>query len=95
LLALIFVRARVGSGTEAGRSRQTTRQSELQAYASKFFVTQDGRVATAKVLKAPNEDLAKKAMEAVRSWKLKPARGPNGRPVTAMVTVEVWFRMMK
>jgi hypothetical protein len=47
------------------------------------------------VLKAANEDLAKKAMEAVRSWKLKPAMGPNGRSVTAMVTGEVRFRMMK
>lgn len=56
-------------------------------------VTQDGRVASAKVLKASNDEFGRLALEAVRTWKLKPAMGPDGRPVAVIVPVEVVFRL--
>ena len=56
-------------------------------------VTQDGRVASAKVLKASNDEFGRLALEAVRRWKLKPAMGPDGRPVAVIVPVEVVFRL--
>lgn len=60
-----------------------------------IVVTQEGRVTAAKVIKAPDDELARKALEAVRTWRLKPANGPDGKPVPARINVEVWFRLLK
>lgn len=59
-----------------------------------IVVAQDGRVTGAKVLRAANEEFARKALEAVRTWKLKPAKGPDGKPVAVIVPVEIVFRML-
>lgn len=56
-------------------------------------VTQDGRVASAKVLKATNDAFGRLALEAVRTWRLKPARGPDGKAVAVVVPIEVVFRL--
>jgi len=57
------------------------------------LVTIDGRVMDPRVIKGPGLGLEEKAMAQVRNWKLKPAIGPNGRPVNARVIIEVAFRI--
>ena len=37
--------------------------------------------------------LTQQAVEAVRRWKFKSAEGPNGNPITAIVPIEVVFRL--
>jgi TonB family protein len=55
-------------------------------------VTDKGEVKDIRVVEAPNKSLADTAVDAVKTWKFKPAIGPNGKPVTAKVIVEVTFR---
>jgi periplasmic protein TonB len=56
-------------------------------------ITTDGRVINPQVVKGPGLGLEEKAMSQVRNWKLKPALGPNGKPVNCRVTIEVAFRL--
>jgi TonB family protein len=56
-------------------------------------ITADGRVINPQVVKGPGLGLEEKAMAQVRNWKLKPAVGPNGKPVNCRVTIEVAFRL--
>ena len=52
-------------------------------------VTTDGQIANPVVLKGPDADLNNKALESVRNWKMKPASGPDGKPVECRVQVEI------
>lgn len=54
-------------------------------------VVTDGHAADVVVLRAPSDALARKAVEAVGSWKFKPAEGPNGKPINAKVQIEITF----
>jgi protein TonB len=45
----------------------------------------DGKVTDPIVVKGPGNGLDEKALEAVRTWKMKPARGPNGKPIKCRV----------
>lgn len=56
-------------------------------------ITTDGRAVNISVVKGPGLGLEEKAIEAVRSWRFKPAVGPNGRPVPTIVPIEVTFRL--
>jgi TonB family protein len=56
-------------------------------------VTADGQIAKAVVLKGPSDDLSEQALEAVRKWKMKPASGPDGKPVACRVQVQVTFHL--
>jgi len=56
-------------------------------------VTTDGRVLDPRVVKGPGLGLEEKAIAQVKNWKLRPALGPNGKPVTCRVTIEVTFRL--
>jgi periplasmic protein TonB len=56
-------------------------------------ITLDGRVTDIRVLKTPGLGLDEKAVEAVRTWRCKPAIGPNGKPVPTQVPIEVTFRL--
>lgn len=56
-------------------------------------VTVDGRCVNASVVKGPGLGLEEKALEAVRTWRLKPAVGPSGKPVPVIVPIEVTFRL--
>jgi TonB family protein len=57
-------------------------------------VTADGRVLNPVVVRGPGLGLEERAMAAVRNWKLRPATGPNGRPVTCRATIEIGFRLL-
>ena len=56
-------------------------------------VTTDGRVLDPRVLKGPGLGLEEKAVAAVRTWKMRPALGPNGKPVNCRVQIEVTFHL--
>ncbi len=59
----------------------------------RLIVDADGRPTNISVLKSPGLGLDEKAIEKVRTWRFKPALGPNGKPVPVWVTVEVTFRL--
>lgn len=54
-------------------------------------VMTDGKITDPVVVKGPGMGLNEKALELVRTWKLKPARGPDGKPVKCRVQIEVTF----
>lgn len=57
-------------------------------------VTADGRVLDPRVLKGPGLGLEEKAIAAVKNWRMRPASGPNGKPVSCRVNIEVVFRLL-
>lgn len=58
------------------------------------IVTADGRVLDPRVIKGPGLGLEEKAMAQVKNWKMRPAVGPNGKPVNCRVQIEVLFRLL-
>jgi protein TonB len=56
-------------------------------------VTTDGRVLEPHVLKGPGLGLEEKAIAQVKNWKMRPALGPSGKPVTCRVQIEVTFHL--
>jgi periplasmic protein TonB len=60
----------------------------------RITVTADGRVINPHVVQGPGLGTEEKAIAAVRTWKLRPATGPNGRPVAVYVNVEVKFHLL-
>ena len=56
-------------------------------------VTTDGRGVNIQVIKDPGLGLGEKAIEAVRTWRFKPAVGPSGKIVPVIVPIEVNFRL--
>jgi len=57
------------------------------------IITADGRATNIQVIKGLGLGLDEKAVEAVRSWRFKPATGPDGRPVPAWTPIEINFRI--
>ncbi len=56
-------------------------------------ITPDGRVTDVHVAKGLGLGLDEKAIEAVRTWRLKPALGPDGRPASVRQIIEVTFQL--
>lgn len=56
-------------------------------------VTADGRAVNISIVKDPGMGLGEKAVEAVRTWRFKPAVGPSGKIVAVIVPIEVTFRL--
>jgi TonB family protein len=56
-------------------------------------ITADGQATDVQVVKGLGLGLDEKAVEAVKSWRFKPALGPNGEPVAVQVPIEVTFRL--
>jgi len=57
-------------------------------------VTADGRVTDVHVAKGLGFGLDEKAVETVRSWRLTPARGPDGKPAAVRTPIEVTFQLL-
>jgi periplasmic protein TonB len=57
------------------------------------IITPDGRVTDVHLLKGLGLGLDEKAMEAVRTWRLKPAPGPDGKPASVRQIIEVQFQL--
>jgi TonB family protein len=58
-------------------------------------VTPEGRVTDVIVIKGPGDGREEKAIEAVKSWKFRPAKDATGNPVAVRVQVEVTFQISK
>lgn len=56
-------------------------------------VTTDGKVIDPVVTKSPGLGLNEKALKQVKKWKMKPALGPDGKPVNCRVQIEVSFHL--
>jgi periplasmic protein TonB len=56
-------------------------------------VTAEGRVENISVTRKTGYGLEANAIEAVRKWQFRPAKGPDGNAVAAVVTIEVTFRI--
>ncbi len=54
-------------------------------------VTAEGKVIDPRVIKGPGLGLNEKALEQVKKWKMKPARGQDGKPADCRVQIEVTF----
>lgn len=57
-------------------------------------ISADGRVTAERILRGPGMGLEEKAIAAVKTWKLRPCTGPNGKPVSCTAPVEVVFRLL-
>jgi periplasmic protein TonB len=57
------------------------------------IITPDGRVTDVHLAKGLGLGLDEKAIEAVRTWRLKPALGPDGRPAAVRQLIEVTFQL--
>ncbi|MFZ3214808.1 MAG: energy transducer TonB [Candidatus Acidiferrales bacterium] len=57
------------------------------------IITADGKATDIQVLKGLGLGLDEKAIEAVRTWRFRPAAGPSGRPAPVRQTIEVTFHL--
>jgi len=57
------------------------------------IITADGRVIDPQIVKPIGMGLDEKAIEAVRTWRLTPARGPDGKPAAVRELIEVTFKL--
>ncbi|HXJ16065.1 MAG TPA: TonB family protein [Candidatus Polarisedimenticolia bacterium] len=56
-------------------------------------ITADGRVTDIHVVKGLGFGLDEKAIETVRTWRLQPAAGPDGRPAAVRTPIEAVFHL--
>ncbi len=56
-------------------------------------ITADGKATDIHVVKGLGLGLDEKAIEAVRTWRFRPAAGPDGRPAPVRQTIEVTFHL--
>lgn len=56
-------------------------------------ITADGRATDIHVSKGLGLGLDEKAVEAVRTWRFRPALGPDGKPASVRQTIEVTFHL--
>ena len=56
-------------------------------------VTAEGRVTDIRILQPLEPSLDKRATETLSSWRLKPARGPDGKAVAVRLLVEMTFQL--
>jgi protein TonB len=59
----------------------------------KVVVTAEGRVENISVVRKAGYGLEQNAIETAREWQFGPAKGPDGSPVSAIVPIEVTFRL--
>jgi len=56
-------------------------------------VTLQGKAKKIILVKGLGEELDKKAIEAVKSWKFRPAKNDTGKPVAVRMQVEITFHL--
>jgi periplasmic protein TonB len=57
-------------------------------------ITPDGRATNVRVVKGLGLGLDENAVAAVRTWRFRPATGPDGKPAAVLQTIEVEFRLI-
>jgi TonB family protein len=60
----------------------------------RFVVTAGGRAENIQVIRSLGLGLDQKAIAAVRTWRFKPAVGPNGKPAAVILVAEISFRLL-
>ncbi|HEV8385602.1 MAG TPA: energy transducer TonB [Candidatus Acidoferrales bacterium] len=71
------------------------RKSKYQGVVTlRIIVEPDGRASNISISRGLGMGLDEKAIEAVKTWRFKPAMGPGGKPVRVEVLVEVTFRLL-
>jgi TonB family protein len=74
---------------------EEARKSKYQGTVTLLVViTADGRATNIRVSRGLGMGLDEEAVAAVRGWKFKPARAPDGRPVAVTTPIEVTFRLL-
>jgi periplasmic protein TonB len=58
------------------------------------IIQADGHATNIQIVKGAGLGLDEKAIEAVKTWRFKPAIGPNGTPVATITPIEVNFRLL-
>jgi len=58
------------------------------------LITPDGRAIDVHVIKSLGLGLDENAVAAVKTWRFRPATGPNGKPAAVEQTIEVEFRLI-
>jgi protein TonB len=58
------------------------------------IVSADGRASHIEVVRGPGLGLEEQAVAVVRTWRFKPALGPNQVPVPTRIAIEVQFRLL-
>jgi protein TonB len=53
----------------------------------------EGKISNIRIIKGVGMGLDENAVAAVKTWRCKPAVGPNGKPVPTIVPIEVTFRL--
>jgi TonB family protein len=76
-----------GEGLRTGESRVTG------VVLLRALVTVDGRVRKVRVIASTGRHFEERAVDAVKNWLLKPARGPDGRPVEVWQDIEMNFQI--
>jgi len=74
--------------TDAARAAKFNGSVVLQV-----VVTADGRAENISVVRKAGYGLEQNAIEMVRKWQFRPAKGPDGNPVATVVPIEVTFRI--
>jgi len=57
-------------------------------------ISAEGDPGDIQILKDPGFGLGEKAMKTVRTWRFKPAKGKDHKPVAAKIKIEVIFRRL-
>jgi len=76
------------SFTDAARAAKFNGSVVLQV-----VVTADGRAENISVMRKAGYGLEQNAIETVKTWQFRPAKGPDGNPVATVVPIEVTFRI--
>jgi TonB family protein len=76
------------SYTKEGRKAKFEGAVRLQV-----VIEPDGHATDIKVLNNVGYGLENSAVQAVQSWRFRPAAGPDGKPVAVLTPVEVTFRL--
>ena len=73
---------------EAKRAKIRSAKVVLQA-----VITPEGRAIDIRVIQGPEHGFIEEAIRAVRTWRFKPATGPDGKPVPTICPIEITFRL--
>ncbi len=76
-------------------SSQARNQKYQGTVVLQTIVSSEGRATNIAVVKSAGHGLDEKAIEAVRNWEFKPARGHDGVPVPVQILIEVKFRLLR
>lgn len=75
----------------APRLPATAKQTNRAFVALEAIIRPTGRATDIKVMKSAGSDLDQKALEAVKTWRFKPALDANSKPVPTITAIAIMF----